>query len=137
METEDGQFVYTINGVKVAFPCKAYPTQLSMMNMIIKGIERQQNSLLESPTGSGKSLALLCSCLAWQAAEYDKQAKLEEQMNAEGLMMDVVARHVVIMKKNLFQQIQPMSSSKVSISIIITPTIQNEVVMKHHQKQKQ
>ena len=34
METEDGQFVYTINGVKVTFPCKAYPTQLSMMNMV-------------------------------------------------------------------------------------------------------
>ena len=34
MESPDGQFVYTINGVKVAFPCKAYPTQLSMMNMV-------------------------------------------------------------------------------------------------------
>lgn len=28
------RFVYTINGVKVVFPCKAYPTQLSMMNMV-------------------------------------------------------------------------------------------------------
>ena len=36
---------------------------------IIKGIERRQNCLLESPTGSGKSLALLCSTLAWQRAE--------------------------------------------------------------------
>ena len=44
-----------------------YPVVTSQ---IIKGIEKQQNSLLESPTGSGKSLALLCSCLAWQAAEY-------------------------------------------------------------------
>ncbi|KAM7443565.1 Fanconi anemia group J protein [Porites harrisoni] len=77
----DNRFEYTISGVKVVFPCKAYPTQLSMMNMIIRGIERQQNSLLESPTGSGKSLALLCSCLAWQTAEYEKKAKLEEQMN--------------------------------------------------------
>lgn len=83
MENDDGQFVYTIHGVKVSFPCKAYPTQLSMMNMIIKGIERHQNSLLESPTGSGKSLALLCSCLAWQSAEYEKKAKIEEQMKAE------------------------------------------------------
>lgn len=30
----DDRFVYTINGVKVVFPCKAYPTQLSMMNMV-------------------------------------------------------------------------------------------------------
>ena len=36
---------------------------------IIKGIERTQNCLLESPTGSGKSLALLCSALAWQTEE--------------------------------------------------------------------
>lgn len=36
---------------------------------IIKSIERRQNSLLESPTGSGKSLALLCSSLAWLMVE--------------------------------------------------------------------
>ncbi|CAK8697218.1 unnamed protein product [Clavelina lepadiformis] len=55
-----------ISGVKVCFPCKPYPSQLSMMNKIIKGLEQQQHCLLESPTGSGKSLALLCSALAWQ-----------------------------------------------------------------------
>ena len=51
-------------------------------SQIIKGIERQQNSLLESPTGSGKSLALLCSCLAWQAAEYGKCQHLIKQINS-------------------------------------------------------
>ncbi|XP_072164417.1 Fanconi anemia group J protein homolog [Diadema setosum] len=70
---------YTINGVKVAFPCKAYPTQLSMMSMIIKGIEKRQNCLLESPTGSGKSLALLCSCLGWLKGEKDKRDRAEQE----------------------------------------------------------
>lgn len=57
---------YTIGGVKITFPYKAYPSQLAMMNSIVRGLNSKQHCLLESPTGSGKSLALLCSALAWQ-----------------------------------------------------------------------
>ncbi|KAM9359039.1 Fanconi anemia group J protein [Symphorus nematophorus] len=64
---------YTIGGVKVHFPCKAYPSQLAMMNSIIRGLNSGQHCLLESPTGSGKSLALLCSALGWQKAQFAKQ----------------------------------------------------------------
>ncbi|KAI9540900.1 hypothetical protein NQZ68_036236, partial [Dissostichus eleginoides] len=63
---------YTIGGVKITFPCKAYPSQLAMMNSIIRGLNNGQHCLLESPTGSGKSLALLCSTLGWQQAQYAK-----------------------------------------------------------------
>uniref|UniRef100_A0A4W5LU50 DNA 5'-3' helicase n=1 Tax=Hucho hucho TaxID=62062 RepID=A0A4W5LU50_9TELE len=63
---------YTIGGVKIQFPCKAYPSQLAMMNSIVRGLNHGQHCLLESPTGSGKSLALLCSALAWQQAQYGK-----------------------------------------------------------------
>ncbi|KAK7882236.1 hypothetical protein WMY93_028410 [Mugilogobius chulae] len=64
---------YTIGGVKIQFPCKAYPSQLAMMNSIVRGLNNGQNCLLESPTGSGKSLALLCSTLGWQHAQLLKQ----------------------------------------------------------------
>uniref|UniRef100_A0A8C3CRE6 DNA 5'-3' helicase n=1 Tax=Cairina moschata TaxID=8855 RepID=A0A8C3CRE6_CAIMO len=63
---------YTIGGVKIIFPCKAYPSQLAMMNAIVKGLNSRQHCLLESPTGSGKSLALLCSALSWQQSMYEK-----------------------------------------------------------------
>ncbi|XP_069613312.1 Fanconi anemia group J protein isoform X2 [Ranitomeya imitator] len=63
---------YTIGGVKILFPCKAYPSQLAMMNSIMRGLNSKQHCLLESPTGSGKSLALLCSALAWQQSQYGK-----------------------------------------------------------------
>ncbi len=63
---------YTINRVKVHFPHKAYPSQVAMMSHIIRALQRGQNALLESPTGSGKSLALLCAALAWQREEARK-----------------------------------------------------------------
>ncbi|XP_046841127.1 Fanconi anemia group J protein homolog [Xenia sp. Carnegie-2017] len=71
---------FTITGVKVKFPFKPYPSQMSMMSMIIKCIEKRQNSLLESPTGSGKSLALLCSSLAWQQNEKERVQKKEREL---------------------------------------------------------
>ena len=57
---------YMIGGYKVHFPFKAYPSQIAMMAKVIRGADRSENALLESPTGSGKSMALLCSALAWQ-----------------------------------------------------------------------
>ena len=63
---------YTIGGITVQFPHKAYPSQVAMMAKIIQSLKNSQNCLLESPTGSGKSLALLCGALAWQKAEIQK-----------------------------------------------------------------
>uniref|UniRef100_T1J6D7 Helicase ATP-binding domain-containing protein n=1 Tax=Strigamia maritima TaxID=126957 RepID=T1J6D7_STRMM len=61
--------VYTIQGIVVHFPYKAYPSQIAMMDKVLAGLKRRQNCLLESPTGSGKSLALLCASLAWLKQE--------------------------------------------------------------------
>ncbi|XP_060076012.1 Fanconi anemia group J protein homolog [Ylistrum balloti] len=84
-----------IHGMQVVFPCKPYPSQFSMMEKVIKGIERKQNCLLESPTGSGKSLALLCSALAWQTAEYEKKRKSEE---AEAALMSNESKNCTCQK---------------------------------------
>ncbi|XP_011100424.1 Fanconi anemia group J protein [Sesamum indicum] len=60
-----------IGGIPVEFPYQPYGTQLAFMNRLISTLDRSQrdghcHALLESPTGTGKSLSLLCSALAWQ-----------------------------------------------------------------------
>ncbi|KAL1099864.1 hypothetical protein V6Z11_D05G189700 [Gossypium hirsutum] len=63
--------VHHIAGIPVEFPYKPYGTQLSFMYRVISTLDRAQkdghcHALIESPTGTGKSLSLLCSTLAWQ-----------------------------------------------------------------------
>ena len=57
---------YQISGYSVQFPHAAYGTQLGFMNKVLQALTAQQNALLEAPTGSGKTLSLLCSALSWQ-----------------------------------------------------------------------
>ncbi|PNY05673.1 fanconi anemia group J protein [Trifolium pratense] len=63
--------VYHIGGLAVEFPYQPYGSQFAFMGRVISTLNRAQkeghcHALLESPTGTGKSLSLLCSTLAWQ-----------------------------------------------------------------------
>ncbi|PNW86513.1 hypothetical protein CHLRE_02g089608v5 [Chlamydomonas reinhardtii] len=55
-----------IAGIPVEFPFDPYPCQRDFMESVIKALQQGKNALLESPTGTGKTLCLLCSTLAWR-----------------------------------------------------------------------
>ncbi|CAM6128768.1 unnamed protein product [Calypogeia fissa] len=57
---------YKIAGINVNFPYKAYDCQLVYMERVIHALQQGCNALLESPTGTGKTLCLLCAALAWR-----------------------------------------------------------------------
>lgn len=61
-----------ISGIDVYFPFKPYECQTAFMDRVIKAVENSENALLESPTGTGKTLSLLCSALAWLRVERSK-----------------------------------------------------------------
>lgn len=62
-------YTFAVNGVDidVEFPFEAYPSQREYMHCVLRALCEGRNALLESPTGTGKTLCLLCACLAWQA----------------------------------------------------------------------
>ncbi|OMO54112.1 Helicase-like, DEXD box c2 type [Corchorus capsularis] len=57
---------YRIRGIDVDFPFEAYDCQLVYMEKVIEALQTRCNALLESPTGTGKTLCLLCATLAWR-----------------------------------------------------------------------
>nr|CAI9713125.1 unnamed protein product [Rangifer tarandus platyrhynchus] len=56
----------TLNGVTVDFPFQPYKCQEEYMSKVLECLQKKVNGILESPTGTGKTLCLLCSTLAWR-----------------------------------------------------------------------
>nr|CDJ91766.1 DEAD2 domain containing protein [Haemonchus contortus] len=54
-----------VRGVQVMFPFPPYECQLAYMEKVIEAIDMKFDAALESPTGTGKTLSLLCSTLGW------------------------------------------------------------------------
>ncbi|ORZ11058.1 helicase C-terminal domain-domain-containing protein [Absidia repens] len=92
-------YTIPISGVPVQFPFPPYPAQIQMIAKIVQSLKKSENALLESPTGSGKSLALLCGTLAWRQyeikrlAEYEKKDQDLAAANKRQEWNDYVASH--------------------------------------------
>jgi len=54
-----------IHGIPVFFPFKPYSCQVDYISKVISALNQGTNALIESPTGTGKTLSLLCATLAW------------------------------------------------------------------------
>uniref|UniRef100_A0A8B9FFU7 Regulator of telomere elongation helicase 1 n=1 Tax=Amazona collaria TaxID=241587 RepID=A0A8B9FFU7_9PSIT len=72
-----------LNGIAVNFPFEPYACQEAYMAKVLECLQKKVNGVLESPTGTGKTLCLLCSTLAWQ--EHYKDAisarKIAQRLN--------------------------------------------------------
>lgn len=65
-----------VDGVQVNFPFEPYPCQMNYMRKVIACLKEDYNGILESPTGTGKTLCLLCASLAWLE---NKKAQIQNQ----------------------------------------------------------
>ncbi|KAL5756122.1 hypothetical protein ACOSQ2_020868 [Xanthoceras sorbifolium] len=56
-----------------AFPYKPYSIQLDFMKALYRSLDKGGVSMLESPTGTGKTLSIICSVLQWVVDQKQKQ----------------------------------------------------------------
>ncbi|XP_057967880.1 uncharacterized protein LOC131157611 [Malania oleifera] len=65
-----------------SFPYTPYAIQIDFMNALYQSLNRGGISMLESPTGTGKTLSIICSALQW-LVDQKQQGKSEARDNSE------------------------------------------------------
>lgn len=58
--------------MQVLFPYDPYPQQIEYMDHLLAAVKSSQNTLLEYPSGGGKTLAILAGCFSWFFDEFQK-----------------------------------------------------------------
>lgn len=61
----------SLRDVELAFPFAPMPPQLQVAERVLEACDSGGVALLDSPTGTGKSIALMTAALAWQRRAYE------------------------------------------------------------------
>ena len=99
-----------VGGTCVNFPFAPYDIQVDYMKKVIECLEGSHNGLLESPTGTGKTLSLLCSSLAWMekakaAMQLSRLAPETVATNTEGGNWNPPVRYKIIYASRTHSQL--------------------------------
>jgi regulator of telomere elongation helicase 1 len=54
------------------------------MTRVVRALNNRENALLESPTGTGKTLSLLCASLAWLKNERERNPVEPKSLGPNG-----------------------------------------------------
>ncbi|CAI2384495.1 unnamed protein product [Moneuplotes crassus] len=68
-----------IGEVDVEFPYEPYNIQKKYMEKLIEAIITKKNAMLESPTGTGKTLSSICAAMAWLKKEKENRKVPEDE----------------------------------------------------------
>ncbi|CAA9990525.1 DNA repair helicase, putative [Plasmodium knowlesi strain H] len=81
VKNEDVNHRYTINDVEVYFPYELYDCQYNYMLSVLNALKKKENAILESPTGTGKTLCLLCASISYLVDVLEKKGAFSENIN--------------------------------------------------------
>ncbi|CRG95602.1 DNA repair helicase, putative [Plasmodium gallinaceum] len=81
LKNEDLNHRYTINDIEVYFPYELYDCQYNYMLSVLNALKKKENAILESPTGTGKTLCLLCASISYLVDIMEKKGSFSENIN--------------------------------------------------------
>jgi hypothetical protein len=120
MSSEPTKTTFSIRGVDVEFPFTPYECQIAYMASVIEALQTKQNALLESPTGTGKTLCLLCATLSWREALRDTLAGKVTAATVEQKALDALPAAQTTTAQKLRSDLQQLAAEKASQTL---PTI--------------
>eukprot|EP00760_Papus_ankaliazontas_P033482 PhM_4_TR6351/c0_g1_i2/m.37461/K11136/RTEL1; regulator of telomere elongation helicase 1 len=92
--SSSGAHRLVIQGIEVIFPFEPYRVQVSYMSAVITALNERiagrRNAALESPTGTGKTLCLLCATCAWLV-------HMRARMKSDPASLPTTAKHLRIL----------------------------------------
>ena len=119
------QVKLNILGIEVYFPYQPYENQLLYMQKVIEALKKNSIAGLESPTGTGKTLCLLCASLAYLKyireelkKESDNHSMNEENKKRQPVIFYTSRTHSQIanaikeLKKTVYRPINAVISSR-------------------------
>ncbi|KRH92890.1 regulator of telomere elongation helicase 1-like protein, partial [Pseudoloma neurophilia] len=73
-----------INGLDFHFPFKPYPSQILSISKMIDAIRNCKSTVIESPTGTGKSLSMLMAVCGWLVHQQSEDVRRERDFLLKG-----------------------------------------------------
>ena len=105
------QTLINIKGINIYFPYKPYDIQMDYMNKVIESLNNNNIAALESPTGTGKTLCLLCASLAWM--KYMREVKKNKiKMFYTSRTHSQISNVIKELKKTIYLPITSILSSR-------------------------
>lgn len=117
IKVKDNNLISFEEGKEIYFPYDAYPQQKEFINSLYNAIDKGENALLESPTGTGKTLSILTGALGWLYKKHSEKENLDTKIFYASRTHSQIKQLIKELKSTCYQPIVAILGSRDQLCI--------------------